>query len=330
MKIPSIPKIKDKSNYCFYTSQRSRDFFFYCLSNLNKLDIKKILIPSYIGYSESEGSGVMDAIIDSKVEYVIYPINKNLEINIKELKSIIRETDSKKTSLLLIHYFGLIDTNYLKIIEFAKEKDIFIFDDCAHSFYTYYSFKDYFKGDAAFFSVHKLLKNITPKSISLIKKNISSKYTFELEKLLNRCSPNKNYNMPNSIELSNNFDFFPTIKGIENIVEKRIIQANIYKELLDKSGNPFTILIPEKSYNFPLQSFPILFSNNVNRDNIYHRMRDLEIQVVSLYYNLTNKIKITEFPEAHYLSKNILNLPINEDLEQDQIKYICKSLLEAI
>ena len=95
---------------------------------------------------------------------------KNLRINKLRLKSVLDEED-EAIALLLIHYFGLIDPSYSSIIKLAEKKKIFIFDDCAHSYYTYYMFKDNFKGDAAFFSLHKLANNISPKSISLIKEN---------------------------------------------------------------------------------------------------------------------------------------------------------------
>ena len=108
------------------------------------------------------------------------------------------------------------------------------------------------------------------------------------------------------------------------------MQANIYKDYLEKSSYPIHILIPEESYKYPLQSFPILLPDIVDRDSVFQEMRNLDIQVVSLYYSLSNKVDKVNFPEAYYLSKKILNLPINEDLEKNQIIHICISLLKII
>lgn len=330
MKFPSIANGESISNYSFYASFRSRDFFFYCLSNLKKINVKKIIIPSFIGHTESEGSGVMDSIVDSGLDYIIYPLDKNLRINKTRLISIINQERYGETALLLIHYFGLIDPCYSSIIEIAEQNKVFIFDDCAHSYYTYYLFNDSFHGDAAFFSLHKLVNNTFPKSFSLIKNNKSKLFYLKINQLLKEYTIEENYNLLYPLYSEENFEFFPIINGINHIIEKRIIQAKIYKNFLDKNSYPFNILIPEESYKYPLQSFPILFSDKVNRDEVFHQMRKSGVQVVSLYYSLSSKINNIEFPEAYHLSKNILNLPINEDLKKEEIINICESLIKII
>ena len=328
MKYPSIPK-GNLFNYSFYTSNRSRDFFFYCLINLKKCNINKIFVPSYLGGTSIEESGIMDAIIDSKVDYIFYPINENLRVNKNTLLSMMKEMTPGSIALLFIHYFGFIDPSYFEVTNLSKEKKFFIFDDCAHSYYTYYKYKHLFKGDAAYFSIHKLIKDITPESISLIQEDNNKIFHPKITYLLNGSNEKENYNPLNRI-LNDRFDFFPAITGINEIIQKRISQVNIYIDILDKSKFPFKILITDENKNFPLQSFPILFSEKINRDEIFHEMRKLDIQVVSLYYSLSNKINKTEFPESYNLSKKILNLPINEELEKEDIIYICTTLLNII
>ena len=121
---------------------------------------------------------------------------------------------------------------------------------------------------------------------------------------------------------------FPSIKNVDFIIKKRIYQLQFYKNNLEKYSKYFRILLTEGNYQYPLQSCPILFSEKINRDYVFHSMRDLGIQVVFLYYSLSEKITISKYPSAHFLSKNILNLPINEDLNNEQIEYICSSLVK--
>ena len=328
MKIPSIAQGSDLAGYSIYSANRSRDFFYHCLINLRKHNIKEILIPSYIGYTISEGSGVMDAIIDARFNYQIYPIEVDLKINKRNLLSMIKNVDFKSTALLFIHYFGIIDKNYNDIASFAKEKGIFIFDDCAHAYYTYYLYRDYFLGDAVFFSMHKLVKNINSKSIALIKRDSKKFDFFRFQNNIKKKKKIKNYNDVKNINIDVIFSTFPSIQNADSIIKKRIYQVEIYKNNFKQYFNHFKILLKEDDYQYPLQSFPILFSEKINRDYVFSSMRNLGIHVVSLYYNLSEKITLSKFPDAHFLSKNILNLPVNEDLDKDQIQYICNSLIK--
>ena len=117
----------------FVFFETGRDAMLFGLENLNFDKKKTILIPGYICYS------FVEPIIKKgfKVEY--YDVNKNLSLDLQNLKDILK--NKNVSALVIVHYFGfLIDIK--EIYDFCKSKNIELIEDYCHSFLSRIFYKN--------------------------------------------------------------------------------------------------------------------------------------------------------------------------------------------
>ena len=76
-------------------------------------------------------------------------------------------------------------------------------------------------------------------------------------------------------------------------------------------------------------NFPVLIES-VDRFEVYKRMRANGVGVVALYHTLVDAIDPEVFPTSHDISRKILNLPIHQDVEGDEMTSISGALKSAL
>lgn len=274
--------------------------------NLNKQN--KILLPSYIGITDKEGSGVFDPIMEKKVGFEFYKINKNLTIDMNDFSKKIKKKDIK--AALVIHYFGFVQCDLKKIVEICKKNKVYLIEDCAHAFMSKY--RDRYLGtwgDASIFSLqkslpisdgglltinNKKLKNPRVANYRISEKTLKSLCRFDIEEI-------------NEIRRKN---YALLVKKISNLPGIQIL----YKKL------PNGIV--------PL-NLPILIKN-IDRNKVYFKLLDKKIETTSLYYRIIKQIDRREFPVSYYISGHILNLPIHQDITIKDIEYMVRGLKEVL
>jgi len=275
------------------------------LLNLNERN--KILLPSYIGITDKEGSGVFDPIREKKIGFEFYKLNEDLTIDMDDFCKKVKKRDIK--AALVIHYFGFVQCNLQKIVRICKKNKVYLIEDCAHAFMSKYRGRYLGTwGDASVFSLHKSLP--IPDGGLLVINN---------KKLKNPCI--SNYHIPEKIKLPYYFD-------MEKI--NRIRRKN-YVALVKKITNlPGIQILYKKSPNgiVPL-NLPILIKN-MDRNKVYFRLLDKKIETTSLYYKIIKQINRKKFPVSHYISNHILNLPIHQDITTKDIERIAKELKEIL
>jgi dTDP-4-amino-4,6-dideoxygalactose transaminase len=276
------------------------------LLNLNKRN--KILLPSYIGITDKEGSGVFDPVRKKKVSFEFYKINKNLTIDMNDFCKKIKKGGIK--AALVIHYFGFVQCNLKKVIEICKKNKVYLIEDCAHAFMSKYRgrYLGTF-GDASVFSLYKSLpipdgglliinnkklKNPCIANYRISEKTLRSLYRFDMEEI-NEIR-RKNYTL--------------LVKKVSNLPGIQVF----YKKL------PNGIV--------PL-NLPILIKDK-NRDEIYFKLLDKNIETTALYYRIIKQINKKQFPDSYYVSNHILNLPIHQDITAKNIEEIAKKLKETL
>ncbi len=275
---------------------------------LKYLDFKKdekILIPAYIGITEREGSGVFDPIKKCNLNYEFYSIDKQFQYNYDEISHII--STNKIKALLVIHYFGFLHCDILKIQKLCKEKNVLLIEDCAHvygSLYNGISLGDF--GDFSFFSIHKVfatndggILKINKKSTKLFS-NTDNDINIESLKLFVNSDKEK----INTIKL-NNYNYF--VEKLKNIPELKLI----FKQIPDG-------IIP--------LNLPIVVLNN-KREKLYFKLLEYNIPTIALYYRLIDELSPKLYPNSYFLSENILNLPVNQDINFSDIDYISDTIL---
>ncbi|MEQ6123431.1 DegT/DnrJ/EryC1/StrS family aminotransferase [Pseudotenacibaculum sp. MALMAid0570] len=257
----------------------------------------KILLPSYVGWSSNEGSGIFDPVSKSGLEYEFYELDECLNINIEDLKKKTKETDNPM--ILIVHYFGFIDTNYDQITDWLIDNKVFFVEDSAHAWLTdLLGGRCGRKGNYSFYSLHKLLP--ISKGGFLVKNTPED----DIEKQ-DVSIFNLNYDLLSIyIKRRDNYKYlYGLLKEVEEI--------EILHHSLEDGICP--------------QTFPIIIKN-YNRDKLYHEMNQRSYGVVSLYHTMINPLKASSSGASFVLSKKIMNLPIHQDVKKEQLDSMVSQL----
>jgi dTDP-4-amino-4,6-dideoxygalactose transaminase len=295
----------------FYNSARQgmADLFGQMIMN-NLLDV--ILLPSYIGYSPKEGSGIYDPISNLKnIETDFYKMSSELFIDFDDIVQKMGGYHKKMIAVLIVNYFGFVDPNYLKIINYIHSTNGWVITDNAHGFFTY-QFQKHDYSDATFFSLHKMFP-ITYGGSLIINNTILRTFPFSGDDSL-------------SIFLSK-FDY----KAISAIRRNNYLVLNKIIDLLDANDcfHPLRKGISEEEVP---QTFPVVITKG-NRNEIYILMNNAGFGVISLYHTLVDCLYKHEFEDSIWLSKNILNLPVHQDVDsgvyEEMIQYLLMCCIQT-
>jgi len=280
-----------KLNSYYFNS--AREGFEYILTS--QLKGKKILIPAYIGYSSNEGSGIFDPIKNSKIEYKFYKLTKNLNIDKNNLFKLIDKNENN--ILLLVHYFGFLDEDIAKIKDYAKQKNMIIIEDSAHSFFTFFK-KPIINSDYYIFSLHKMFPHAKG----------------------GMCISKK------ALNIKNNFEINPFEYNFYEISNKRVQNYNYLSKKL-QNFKDIKILRPILKENIP-QTLPVIMPNEDIRDKFYFKLNELGFGVVSLYHELIKEVDEKNHEDEFYLSRHILNFPIHQDVTFEDIERMIESIIQ--
>jgi dTDP-4-amino-4,6-dideoxygalactose transaminase len=291
----------------WYDFCSARDAFSYLLSNkLFNSEGKTVLLPNFIGYSDKEGSGVFDPVRLSTLAYDFYKLDGGLNVNVEDYKRKL-EMLGQNCIVVIIHYYGYVDPNYEKLVRIAKNLDVFIIEDQAHSFFT-----DLVGGvvgrqcDASIYSLHKMFPPTQGGALS---------YTYGNE--TNTSSATKVSSLALCYDLS-------------KIAEIRINNALTYTDFFRDYKDFVTLIRPDFPSGSVPQSFPILLKVG-DRDKIYEDLNLLGFGVVSLYHTMIIEIsKRADFFEVHKVSSNIINLPLHQDANKENLIRLCRALVSLL
>jgi dTDP-4-amino-4,6-dideoxygalactose transaminase len=281
---------------------RARDAFEAYLLSLNLNSSDCIIIPNYIGYSDREGSGVFDPVINSGVKYKFYELDSNIEIIKSSIESLIEAGGVRL--VVLIHYFGYVDPSYQEIISLVKSKNIKVLEDQAHSLFT-----DLHGGatgrlcDASIYSLHKMFPVETGGALSLTGSQIESETSNASQICLN-------YDIPKiSLARIRNFDF------LVNKLSGHDAVLSVLRRSICRGTVP--------------QTFPVII-NKKNRDEVYKRMNNSGYGAVSLYHTMIDEISKNSKFQTNEISQKILNLPLHQDASEESLNEMCDFLLNYL
>ena len=105
----------------------------------------KILLPSYIGVTDREGSGIYDPVTTVGLNHQFYLLNNDLTISIDKIENLLVTNEYKL--LLVVHYFCFISQNIEDIAILCKQYEVILVEDCAHL----YNFNSYAYSNAGTF-----------------------------------------------------------------------------------------------------------------------------------------------------------------------------------
>lgn len=106
-------------------SHLKRDYYYSAARNAMKDFIAKVavekssfspttvLLPSYIGVSPKEGSGIFDPIVELSdkglIDFSFYRMTNDLRIDVTDVARIVRDLGERTFIFLQVNYFGFVD-----------------------------------------------------------------------------------------------------------------------------------------------------------------------------------------------------------------------------
>ena len=265
----------------------------------------KVLLPSYIGVTDREGSGIFDPITELGLEYKFYNLNDDLSIAYEEIENQLNKNNFDV--ILLVHYFGFKIQNIDSISKLCKSNGIIVVEDCAHMYtYNLNEISDVGTfGDFCFYSLHN---NVPFKMGGLLVQN-----NIKLNKVDQLSDLNIGYNVIN-------YD-------AKSIAIKRIENFNFLHQLMSSIEG----VSPLKSLDIGdiPHTYPIIICDGL-REKLYFKLINQNIPVIALYYRLINPLLQEQFKVMQFISNNILNLPIHQDIEKKDLLIIADLIKELI
>ena len=267
-------------------------------------DRTTLLLPAYIGFSPKEGSGIYDPVVHSGIKHIFYPMDKALHIDVKAFSDILSSVQGK-AAVLLVHYFGYPDINYDTIVTLSHSLGATVIEDAAHALFT--DFVDHRcgqRGDYVIYSLHKMLP-------------------FENGGMTRVNSPKCTFVPKLSIET----DKSPFLYDLSEIAAKRKKNAKLWDRML-KGIDSIKILRPYSEDVTP-QTFPIIICGH-DRNDLYFRLNGEGFGAVSLYHTMIDPIKNGGYTDSFWLSQHIINMPVHQDADENDIREMAAALLRLV
>jgi len=114
----------------FYYNSAREGMFDLFNNMVEESMINTLFLPGYIGWSPKEGSGIFDSI--SKLEGIYiqyYKMTSDLSINFNDLSDRIKKIENSRFAVLVVNYFGFIDSNIKGVAGIIKEYSGWLIED---------------------------------------------------------------------------------------------------------------------------------------------------------------------------------------------------------
>lgn len=288
---------------------RARDAFHEALRSMSVPECGGVLLPAYIGWSPKEGSGVFDPIGELHAPYSFYRMNQWLQIDIECLQRQLTRTHPRV--LLLIHYFGYPDAAFREAAALASAVGTLVVEDEAHSMLS-----DVVggicgrEGQAAFFSLHKLLP-VTNGG------------------LLVRNGAEPGGDDPIVADSVGAGAGWPWEYDLASVAAVRVRNTRFLLRALAPLADDLDPLRPALPPGVVPQTLPIVLKK-APRDEVYTLMNRAGYGVVSLYHTMIAELPASEYQDAHWLAKRILNLPVHQDATLEALGEMVRYLQQLL
>ena len=273
-----------------------------------RADPRGILLPSYIGISKIEGSGVFDPIRACAIDYAFYRLDQRLRPDLSALEEQLRSGAFQL--IFLIHYFGLPQVEVEQFVAMCRRYDVQVIEDCAHTLLgglqgrrlgTY--------GDYSIFSIHK------------------STSTMDGGFLLDHTGKLDSATLPKQLRISpaTLAEFADT--DIDASSRQRLRNYQVVAGWLSSMPQLEPIFERVPVGAVPLNC-PVIVGQG-KREQLYFNLIKRGILPTALYHTLIPEIAPERFPQSHFVSANILNLPTHADIGEADLAVYEQALREA-
>ena len=290
----------------------ARSAMLHIIQLSKSVDSRGILLPSYIGLSAIEGSGVFDPIRTSGMPYEFYNLDRGLKPDLISLK---KQLKSGKFQLVfLIHYFGCPQVDVEAFCNLCHEYDVQVIEDCAHTITGGMGDRRLGTfGNYAIFSIHKSTTSH------------SGGFFYDHNNLLGEAKVSQDIEIDlESLGIFANSD----LSGIALLRRRNYNTVASWVENL----NGVKLFFEEIDTGDVPLNCPIIVERGL-REELYFNLIKKGINPTALYHTMIPEIDSKNFPDAHFVADNILNLPTHQCIEfsdMDTYEGIIKQTINEI
>ncbi|WP_198120663.1 DegT/DnrJ/EryC1/StrS family aminotransferase [Massilia rhizosphaerae] len=264
----------------------------------------RVLLPGYIGYTAREGSGVHDPVVANGAEFDFYKIKGDLSVDMEDLA---RQLAKGFDIVLVIHYFGFCRNDLDALAQLCRDVGAVLVEDCAHAFYLDAPGSRIGDvGEFAFYSLHKYLALDTG---GLLKVNSKDRSIMPI---------------PAEIEADRDVLAQYALSDFSAISSRRRQNYEAYVQLLEGLQNHIEIMYVLEDADIP-QSFAIRVKHG-KREPLYFHLMSKGMTMIALYYRMIDQLRCEEHALAVEISSQILNLPVHQDTNLEDVYAICREI----
>lgn len=256
----------------------------------------------------------------------------------------IRRKITKNTKAIIYVDYAGQPCDIKEIRKIADEFNLYLIEDACHALGSEYEKKKIGNfADMTIFSFHPLKAITTGEGGAIVTNNEKLK---KLHNILRTHGIDKDYNNNASYlydmkYLGRNYrmtDFqsalgISQLKKLDAFISNRTVIANKYNELLkniDYITTPFTKNDSKHAWHI----YTIILENFINRDHFFKYMKSVNIGVNvhyipvyrHSYYVKKYGINPKDFPITEEIFRRIITLPLNVNMTNEEITYICDKI----
>ncbi|MGV9762636.1 MULTISPECIES: DegT/DnrJ/EryC1/StrS family aminotransferase [Micromonospora] len=272
----------------------------------------EILLPSFIGWSANEGSGVFDPVTELGLDPGFYDLTEDLAVDVSSLEA--RLAERPYDVVVVIHYFGRTERAIGRIRELTDRYGALLLEDLAHAWFTHALGGPAGRtGDVSLYSLHKMLPMPGARG-GMITYRDPGRLTGQRE-----TEP----------DLSRHVLDHDTL-GIAARRQENFRALTALLRGLPELGVSFELMWPDLAPDDAPQTLPVRIPGpgRENRDHVYAEMNREGFGMVSLYHTLIEQLR--DHPPMARLSRQIINFPVHQDVAPADYPALVASFRRAL
>jgi dTDP-4-amino-4,6-dideoxygalactose transaminase len=265
----------------------------------------KVLIPSYVGLSLVEGSGILDPIKEAMSIYDFYEVDENLDPVISSLAGKIESFGP--THVLVVNYFGFLISNREEVFRLLSSHNIVSIEDFAHLLFPIQNRMGISRyAHFEIFSLHKTIGSRFGGGAVLTSSfaNVPIQETISELDLQSYVHSN-----------------------LEFIKDKKLRNYMILRSRIHSLGNKaIRFFFDDDRIPIVPLNYPLKLSSLEKRHVLYNLLCEEGITPTALYHRLIPEIQHERFPISCRVSNSVLNLPIHQDIEDAEMDKLISTI----
>ena len=270
----------------------------------------RVILPSYIGWSPNEGSGLFDSVTNGNYEYAFYELDRQGNARVESLRAL--EKTSAPSVLVLVHYFGRPDLRYDELVSVGIDRGWALAEDCAHAMLTHLCAQRLgARSDAMVYSLHKMLPLNTGGILLTTAGGIPD--GIDAEEVLSTARSFIGYDHASAAD------------------HRQQISIAIRNEMPMLDGLASPLWEDTDLTRFVPQSYPIVIHAGPEKRNLLYERLHEQCGLTTLYHTLINPLlDENSFADSQWLSNHIINLPVHTAVTLESVKPTLAAIREVL